>query len=90
MKAYLITYDLKVPGKNYETLYSAIKSYGNWWHFLESNWMIVTHESSVQIWNRLAKTIDRSDFLLIIEVRRDSHGWLPKDAWDWIQAYVPE
>ncbi|HEX7890744.1 MAG TPA: hypothetical protein VF522_15395 [Ramlibacter sp.] len=89
MKAYLITYDLKVPGRDYATLYTAIKSYGNWWHFLESNWIIVTNETSTQVWNRLAGTIDRSDFLLIIEVRRDSYGWLPPEAWKWITTYVP-
>jgi len=27
--------------------------------------------------------------LLIIEVRDNVQGWLPKDAWDWIHKNVP-
>ena len=89
MKAYLITYDLKAPGRNYESLYQGIKSCGKWWHYLQSSWIVATNESSQQIWNRLAATIDQTDFLLIIEVRKDRYGWLPKDAWDWINQNVP-
>lgn len=89
MKAYMITYDLKVPGRNYESLYQGIKASGKWWHYLESSWIIVSNESSQQVWNRLAASIDQSDRLLIIEVRRDSYGWLPKDAWEWIQQNIP-
>ena len=89
MKAFSITYDLKVPGRNYEGLYNAIKSCGKYWHYLDSTWIVVSNESSQQVWNMLAPNIDKSDFVLVIEVRRDCYGWLPKDAWDWINANVP-
>lgn len=89
MKAYSINYDLKAPGRNYEKLYEAIKASGKWWHYLESTWLVVSNETSQQIWNRIAPTIDKNDFVLVIEVRRDSFGWLPKDAWDWINTNIP-
>lgn len=89
MKAYSITYDLKVPGKNYEQLYESIKQLGAWWHYLESTWIVISNESSQQIWNRLSSSIDKNDFVLIIEVRKDCYGWLPPDAWDWIQKNIP-
>jgi hypothetical protein len=89
MKVFMITYDLRAPGRNYESLYEAIRSAGAWWHFLESSWLLATNESSIQVWNRLASNIDRNDHLLIIEVRRDAYGWLPQEAWDWINANVP-
>lgn len=89
MKAYLISYDLKAPGRNYEGLYEAIRNSGNWWHFLESCWIVATTESSAQIWARLASKIDETDRLIIIEVRRESYGWLPREAWDWINLHVP-
>lgn len=88
MKAFSITYDLKAPGRNYEELYEAIKASGKWWHFLESTWIVVSNESSQQIWNRLANKVDRNDFVLIIEVRRDCYGWLPQEAWNWINTNV--
>jgi len=89
MKAYSITYDLKAPGRNYDSLYEAIKQSGTWCHYLESTWIVVSYETSQQIWNRIAPTIDKNDFVLIIEVRNDCHGWLPKDAWEWISKNVP-
>ena len=89
MKAYSITYDLKAPGRNYESLYEAIKETGKWWHYLESTWLIITDKTSRQIWDSLAPTIDKNDLLLIIEIRNDSYGWLPEKAWEWINENVP-
>lgn len=84
----LITYDLKKPGKDYITLHNTIKTAPNWWHHLESTWIIQTNES-VDIWNgRLTKVIDQNDRLLIVDITRQSRqGWLTKDAWDWIRTY---
>lgn len=88
-KAYSITYDLKVPGRDYSGLYKAIKASQKWWHYLDSTWLIVTSETAEEIWNRLASHIDKNDYLLIIEVKNNVQGWLPKDAWNWIREYVP-
>jgi len=89
MKAYSITYDLKAPGRNYESLYEAIKQSGKWWHYLESTWLVITDKTSQEIWASLAQTIDKNDLLLIIEIRKDCYGWLPAEAWDWINENVP-
>ena len=89
MKAFSIIYDLTAPGRNYEPLYDAIRASGKWWHYLDSTWIVVTNESALQIWNRLANHIDKNDYLLIIEVRDNVQGWLPKEAWEWIHANVP-
>lgn len=89
-KAYAINYDLKAPNRNYEPLYEEIKKSPRWWHFLESTWLIITEETAPEVWDRLAKKIDNNDFMLIIEVRDNVQGWLPKEAWDWIHSYVPK
>ncbi len=89
MKAYSITYDLKSPGSNYEKLYEVIKDTGKWWHFLESTWLVVSNETSQEIWDKIAPVVDKNDFILIIEIKRNYYGWLPKDAWDWIDTNVP-
>lgn len=87
-KAYSITYDLKKPGRNYDKLYDAIKKSPKWWHYLESNWIIISSETPNQIWDRIGEHIDKKDFLLIIEIRDNAQGWLPKGAWDWIHHNV--
>ena len=43
-----------------------------------------------QAWDRIGPHIDANDFLLIIEIRDNVQGWLPKDAWEWIHANVPK
>lgn len=87
-KVYSVTYDLKTPGRDYTPLYTALKSSPKWWHYLESTWLIATLESPVQLYNRLVPTITNNDRLLIIEVRNNAQGWLPKDAWQWINENV--
>lgn len=83
---YLVTYDLNKPGQDYTELYEAIKSLGAWWHYLDSTWLVDTTYSADQIAAKLKPHMDDSDYFLVIRVQRDYQGWLPKDAWDWINA----
>lgn len=81
-----INYDLKKPGQNYDALYTAIKSCGTWWHYLELTWLVDTALSAAGVWERLAPHLDKNDYVLVIGVTRDYQGWLPKAAWDWVNA----
>ena len=83
---YAINYDLRRPGQNYESLHEAIKNCGAWWHFLRSTWLVDTSLSASGIWDRLARHVDKNDLFLVIGVTRDYQGWLPRDAWDWINS----
>jgi hypothetical protein len=83
---YAINYDLKRPGQNYEALYEAIKSCGAWWHYLGSTWLVDTSLNAKGIWDRLAPQVDKNDFVLVIGVTRDYQGWLPQDAWEWLNS----
>lgn len=85
---YAINYDLKRPGQNYETLYEAIKSCGTWGHFLGSTWLVDTSLNAKGIWDRLAPHVDKNDYVLVIGVTRDYEGWLPKEAWEWLNSRV--
>jgi len=84
---YIVTYDLRTPKRDYEGLYEQLKNSSSWWHYLESSWLIDTTESAEDIFNRLRAHIDNNDFILIIRVGKDRHGWLPKKAWEWIQEH---
>ncbi len=81
---YAINYDLKRPGQNYEALHDAIKGCGAWWHYLGSTWLVDTTLTADAIWNRLANRVDKNDFFLIIKISREYSGWLPEDAWKWL------
>lgn len=86
---YAINYDLRQPGRDYEGLYRAIKTCGDWWHFLGSTWLVDTPLNAGQVWDRLAPHVHRNDIVLIHAVGHDKQGWLPQNAWDWINARQP-
>jgi hypothetical protein len=88
MNKYLITYDLKNKGiRNYEGLYVAIKSMGSWWHYLDSTWIIKTSLNSQQIWNTLGQHLLKNDHILVVKIDNyDRWGWLPHDAWVWLNS----
>lgn len=90
MNKYLITYDLKAtPLSGYRPLHDEIKKIsGNWWHYLESTWIVKnTSMSADSISNKLLPHIKQGDRLLVIKIdTSDKQGWLPKDAWDWLNS----
>ena len=83
---YSVNYDLKKPGQDYSGLYEAIKSCGVWWHYLDSTWLLDTSLDANGIWQKLQSHVDKNDNVLIIGVTKDRAGWLPKDAWTWINS----
>lgn len=64
---FIVCYDLNSPGQNYTTLIDEIKSYGTWWHHLDSTWIIKSNKSAKEIRDHLGKYIDINDELLIIK-----------------------
>jgi hypothetical protein len=88
MSLLLVTYDLKVPGRNYEQLYDALKQASGWWHHLESTWVIQTSDT-VQTWSdRLLRVIDNNDRLLIVDITgKTREGWLTEKAWEWLRNH---
>jgi hypothetical protein len=67
MATYIISYDLRKPGQNYEQLYEAIKSYGTWAKINESLWAIVTTSNATQVRDKLLAHIDSNDRLFVIK-----------------------
>lgn len=86
---YLITYDLHGPNRDYDNLHGAIRSYGNYWHYLESNWFITTNSSAAQIRTHLQQFIDGNDEILIVKISND---WaavnLDEDGVAWLHQNV--
>ena len=65
MSSKIISYDLCAPGRNYDELYKAIKSYGTWAHITESTWFIKTDETCVQVRNKLMTHMDKNDRIFV-------------------------
>lgn len=75
MKLYSIDYDLRQPGRDYSTLYAAIKSYGNWCRALESHWIVATTTSAAAIRDHLSRYMDANDRLLVTRLSGEA-AWM--------------
>lgn len=88
---YVISYDLRIPGRDYTSLYETIKSYGEWQHPLESTWIVYTSESANEISEKLRSEgkMDNSDLLFVCALDiKDRQGWLDKSVWIWIKSHI--
>ena len=75
MKTILVGYDLNAPGKDYRPLIEKLKSFGTWWHYLDSTWLIKSSLSVVQIRDMLWSLMDANDELLVVDVTGDAMAW---------------
>lgn len=68
-KTLMVGYDLNKTGQNYDKLIEALKSnYDNWWHHLDSTWLIKTSKTCVEVRDELRAFIDSNDELLVAEL----------------------
>jgi hypothetical protein len=70
-------------------MHEALKRSGKWWHYLQSTWIVVTTETPNALASRVHSSMTKGDKLLVVEMTNNYNGWLPKDAWDWIQRELP-
>ena len=68
MATVLITYDLASPGQKYADLHEAIQAAANWWHCVESTWIIKSDLSLEVIRDRLLASLDSNDKLLVVQL----------------------
>jgi hypothetical protein len=88
MACYIISYDLRKPGRNYDSLYAAIKSYGTWAHINESVWAVVTAEKAVQVRDKLLTHIDTNDRLFVIKSGTEAAWRNPICKNQWLKDHL--
>lgn len=84
-KVYNVSYDLNKAGKDYKGLHDELKKFEHN-HLLDSTWLLCTTGTPFQIWERLKAHIDNDDHILIAQITSNTAGWLPKNAWEWINS----
>jgi len=88
---YLITYQLD-PGaprnisqvvQNIEQTITSLG--GDWWHYIPGTWIVNTNLTAEQIAGSIhAQMISERDRLFITAVQAPMYGWLPAEAWTWL------
>lgn len=67
MTTYIVSYDLKRPGQDYDDLIDYLKSHDNWWHNLGSTWVVVTDLTAVELRDGIKKHTDGNDKVLVVQ-----------------------
>jgi hypothetical protein len=75
MALFLIGYDLDKPNQDYESLFEAIKSLGNWWHHLDSTWLVESTKDFKEVRDLLKQHIKKNDKLLVYDVTGRPAAW---------------
>ena len=87
---YCVSYDLKNPGRDYNSLVEAIKAYGTWWHQTGSVWIIVSQRSSTTVRDELMRHIDQNDKLFVIALKKDwAAVGFNENEYNWMKS-IPE
>jgi len=73
MSKYMVTYDLRKPGQNYDNLIAAIKTYKNA-KVTESTWFIAADATASEVHKRLYAHMDSSDRLMVAGLS-DAAAW---------------
>ena len=88
MAIYVIGYDIHPSqGQTYTKLEEAIKSFGDWWHCLDSTWLIKTNWTSVQVRDFIWGHMYSNDKLLVVEYRHGHAAWngFSGDCQSWLK-----
>ncbi len=82
----MIGYDLNKTGQNYQKLIEQIKTYGTYWHCLDSTWIIRSSKSATEITNHLKTYVDSNDELLVAKLSGEA-AWVGfnTECSDWLK-----
>jgi hypothetical protein len=92
-KLYLITYKTN-PSFNSVTFHNYVKALhekkwiSDWWHYTDNAYIVASNQEVQKLYNAAAPGMKGIQYVLIIELNPNNRqGWLPPDAWKWLQKY---
>lgn len=85
MAVLCINYDLKVPGRDYQPLYDAIKTY-TWCHILDSCWLIDTQKTASQVRDHLKGHVDGNDEVFVATLKGAWATTFSDQATEWLKS----
>ena len=88
MSIYLVSYDLRAPGRNYQNLHNYLDSFPSWAKPLESVWLIETSLTAVQLRDGVFQHVDANDQVFVVDVTKQPTAWrnLGAKVVEWINS----
>ena len=86
---YMIAYYIRptlarTPNDVRKDLEGEIIEFGEWWHYFGDVWIVDTELSANDMTDVLRQHMGPKDDLLIAGIQPPYQGWLPEDAWEWL------
>ena len=94
--AFLVVFET-VPrhlwASQHDRMLGFFQSYGTWWHYTSSTWIIITdrHQRAEQLSKAIKNATGETQAFMIMRVPRDIDwsGRLNKAAWSWLRETLP-
>jgi len=87
--AYIVSYDLNAWDTfNYMPFFTELQDSLDWWHFLTFTWIVVRHDTLIDLGKVLRSKLHSKDRLVILPAKGPADGWLPEPAWEWIKEHL--
>lgn len=88
MSVFCINYDLSFPGRNYDSLYDALKKMEGC-RILESCWVVSSNENAIDIRDRLKRLMDSNDKLFVARLSGNWAANFGNECLDWVKSIFP-
>ena len=91
MTIFVIGYDLHpTKGETYNDLIEKIKSLGDWWHCLDSTWLLQCNLTAIHVHDALWQHMRSDDRLLVVKYDPPHSAWLGfnDDCQTWLQNHL--
>lgn len=87
-KVYLLAFDpVKSDGVALHRIIKDSVYITDWWHYLPSTYILVSAYTLDTIQKQIRDKWPDNHFLLIEVNRLNHNGWLPQEAWDWLNGH---
>lgn len=92
-KLYVIVYETQAGfnAANFANYIKALdqkKWISDWWHYLENTYIVASDQTAQNLYNAAAPGMKGIKRVLVVEIDpSNEQGWLPPDAWKWLQKY---
>lgn len=84
----IITYDLNKSDKNYEGVFEAIKSLGNWAKYQKSAWYVNSSHTASQARDIVWAKMDSNDSLMVVDATNNQAAW--NGLSDQVSTYIKD
>jgi hypothetical protein len=87
-KAYILNFDTGGSFDSVKFHNELIKYNGiiGWWHYIESSYILIVENNvtATSLTDVVMNLIPNRVFIVNQLLIKDYNGWLPKEAWDWL------